>query len=123
VKASTTANTASAESVAVGSRGRKAPAPVATPLPPRKRSHTGYMCPSTATTAHSAGSGLCGSTQRPSCAAAMPLPKSSTKAKRPATRPTLRITLVAPTLPLPTVRTSTPRARATRKLNGIEPSR
>ena len=37
--------------VARGARGRKAPAPVATPLPPRKPSHTGYMCPSTAAAA------------------------------------------------------------------------
>ena len=38
--------------------------------------------------------------------------------------PALRSTFVAPTLPLPTSRTSwTPNARATRKLNGIEPIR
>ena len=39
-------------------------------------------------------------------------------------RPALRSTFVAPTLPLPTRRTSaTPNARATRKLNGIDPIR
>ena len=42
----------------------------------------------------------------------------------PATFPALRITFVAPTFPLPTVRTSfTPKRRATRKLKGSEPSR
>ena len=45
---------------------------------------------------------------RASQVAADPLAKSRTKAARPAALPTLRMTLVAPTLPLPTARTSTP---------------
>ena len=49
--------------------------------------------------------------------------RAGTRAHRPAL-PALRSTFVAPTLPLPTRRTSrTPKARATRKLNGTEPSR
>ena len=39
------------ERAARGAATRKTPKPVATPLPPRKCSHTGNMCPSTAETA------------------------------------------------------------------------
>ena len=96
----------------MGMMGRNAPAPVATPLPPLKESHTGYMWPITAITAAAAAT-LGPARRRAIQVAAEPFAKSRTKAARPATRPALRMTLVAPTLPLPTVRTSIPLRRAT----------
>ena len=43
VTARTTANARRPAAVGTAASGRKAPAPVATPLPPRNRSQTGYM--------------------------------------------------------------------------------
>src|SRR5207247_8638624 len=86
--------------VAAGTTGRNAPAPVATPLPPRKDSHTGNMWPMTAAAAAAAGSGPSGAIARASSVAAEPLAKSSTKATTPAVLPAARITFAVPTLPL-----------------------
>src|SRR5207249_8692205 len=55
VRARASAKTTQAIPVAAGARGTKAPAPVATPFPPRKRSQMGYMCPTTAATAARGG--------------------------------------------------------------------
>ena len=108
VAAVTPAKTISAPAVARGAMGRNAPAPVAAPLPPRKRSQIGCMWPSTATTAATLGNTNPPTVSRATHVAADPFAKSRTKAMTPAPLPTLRRTLVAPTLPLPTARTSTP---------------
>src|SRR5262245_52165913 len=52
-----------------------------------------------------------------------PLAKSSTKTRIPYLRPRTRPTFVAPMLPLPAWKMSTPRARAMRYPNGIAPIR
>ena len=61
-----------------------------------------------------AGTGPSGEKRRARELAAIPFRKSRAKAASPAAVPALRITLVAPTFPLPTWRTSTPRRLATR---------
>jgi len=113
VRRATTAKVTRPDTAATGRMGRNAPAPVATPLPPLKESHTGYMCPVTAITA-AAAAAVGPAMRRASHVASEPLRKSSAKAVRPAARPALRMTFVAPTFPLPTVRTSIPFRRATR---------
>src|SRR5215475_12700200 len=55
--------------------------------------------------------------------AAQPFKASANKTKMPAALPKERNTLVAPMLPLPTVRISRARALATRKPVGMEPSK
>ena len=52
-----------------------------------------------------------------------PLEKSSTNTSTPKRRPSTRPTLVAPMLPLPWRRMSTPRKRATSQPNGTPPIR
>ena len=55
--------------------------------------------------------------------AAYPLNASSNSTPIPIGLPSTRMALVAPMLPLPTLRMSMPLAFATRKPNGIEPSK
>ena len=58
-----------------------------------------------------------------STTASQPFNASASSTAMPAGLPRMRSTLVAPILPLPTVRMSMPRALATRKPVGMEPSR
>src|SRR2546426_7279075 len=51
----TASQTAAAGSTASGTSRRRAPSPVATPLPPRKPRKTDQQLPMTAATAHAAG--------------------------------------------------------------------
>ena len=114
-----------------GRGDRKTPKPVATPLPPRKRSQTGNMWPSTAQRAASASrvrSGTDGHEQRaeqraqPDGGAAFEQSRRNVAAPRPL--PPERSTLVAPMLPLPTERMSWWRKmRTSRYPVGMDPSR
>jgi hypothetical protein len=123
--ATVSANTGSATSAATGSSTAKAPRPVATPLPPCSPSQAGNTWPTTAAEAASAcATRSSGASRRAIATASAPFATSSPSASAPAPLPALRSTSVAPTLPLPTWRTSrTPKARATRKLHGTEPIR
>lgn len=60
---------------------------------------------------------------RASTTATTPFTMSSSITVMPTGLPSVRKTLVAPTLRLPTVRMSMPRARPARYPNGIEPRR
>jgi len=126
------AHTAAATIATGGISTRKAPAPVATPLPPLKWVKQENACPSMAEISPMVPSSLvfssawtkalspaevrqaCQRKYRGQPAATAPLIASSTKTVVPARAPRVRRTLVAPGLLLPTAKMFTPRARATR---------
>ncbi len=99
------------------------PSPVATPLPPRKRSQTGNTWPTTAPApANSAASGPISRSMISTGSAPLPASSSSVAAARPL-RP-VRSTLVAPILPEPIARRSpAPASRVSSSPNGIDPSK
>ncbi len=110
-----------------GTVPRRTPIVVATPFPPRKPRNTGKTCPSTAASPHaSCAVGVTGRAThgaRPHTAT-NPLTRSRQNTSVPAPTPATRVTLVAPTFPLPTVRTSMRLRRFTsRYAVGIDPTR
>ena len=112
-------------STAMGEMARKAPKPVATPLPPRNFRKTGKQCPAiTSTTASAIGCAEPEVSRSATRTARKPLPASSKKVDAAVRNPAARKTLVAPILPLPVERMSwPPRSRYSRYPNGMEPSR
>ncbi len=72
------------------------PAAVATPLPPRKRSHTGNTWPTNAATPTMARISSEAPSNRAASTAAQPLPESPTTVRSAAMRLPERSTLVAP---------------------------
>src|ERR1017187_591758 len=91
-----------------------APNEVAMPFPPRKRNWTGHRCPVTTPSMASAKSRSSVVNWRAPHTATMPLPKSHNMVARNPCRPSNRPTFLAPTLPLPTSRTSCPVRQRTR---------
>ncbi len=91
-----------------GAMTRKAPNPVATPLPPRKRSHGGKQWPATTASMEAASQALSGLKTIIAQTAREPLAMSSTVTATPTFQPADRRALVAPTLPDPSRRTSRP---------------
>ena len=115
-------NDAKAIAIGHGARTNIVPAPVATPLPPRKPRNTGKICPKNASTAQPTrrapgrpAASWASAGNQPAISTGMaPLSRSSAKTIRPNLRPSTRPTLVAPMLPLPFSKMFTPRARAIR---------
>ena len=113
--ASIITNTAIASKTAFGVSRKKEPRPVATPLPPRKRSQIGNMWPLTAASAATnATVRLPGQSAIAIPTAASPFTTSRTSVRTPSFGD-VRATFVAPIFPLPVVRTSAPRNARTSK--------
>ena len=145
VAASTTANRTAAIATGNGASPASIPAPVATPFPPfhdskNTRPQTVNTWPSMAAVPASVATQAATNSGREprtpdwrtastsaSCAtsvtATKPLAKSSRNTSRPGPLPSTRIAFVAPALPLPCWRRSTPLIRATTRLQGTAPSR
>src|SRR5262249_2001157 len=120
----TISHTSTVGAVAQGVRARKAPKPVATPLPPRNRRNTGQQLPTTASTAPAAAPPGGGARPRAALTATNPLPASPASVRAAASLPSVLSTLVAPMFPLPARRMSRPPdARATRNPTGMAPIR
>ena len=104
-----------------GASAANAPAAVATPFPPRNFANGEKMCPEIAARATAA----CTAGARPNRRATMtgkaPFAASSRSVTTPSRMPTARATLVAPMLPLPAARTSTPAQRPSHRPLGIDP--
>jgi hypothetical protein len=93
-------------------------------LPPRKPKKTGKTCPSTTATAALPITAGGASRARGTATAVIPLITSKASTATPAFLPAARMALVAPALPLPTVRTSSPcRTLTSTTLKETEPSR
>lgn len=113
-----------AHSNAIGASTRKAPTPVATPLPPRNPSHTGKTWPTITAIAAAVNIHSSPLTLAAINTAAAPFNASSTSVKIPAALPARRETFVAPVPPDPVCLISAPTCLRTIKYpNGIEPSR
>src|SRR6267154_3277513 len=107
-----------------GARASVTPRPVATPLPPRKRSQTGKQWPTTAATPQAAPRDDESADFEAKKAGKKPFRASSSSVETAAVRPAARATLVAPMFPDPIARTSRPEASfAMKRPNGIEPAR
>src|ERR1043166_8868073 len=104
---------------------RKAPSPVATPLPPLNRKKTEKQCPAMAAKAAvPITAGLLWLSREAIATDAQPFPASRISVAAPATYPADRRTLVAPVFPLPVKRISLPRLqRYIKNPKGIEPSK
>ena len=136
--AKTMANKRSESSRHFGASATNAPAAVATPLPPLKRSHTGNMCPRSAQKAATAASRkivrlsiICGeesyrlagtsptvkrrdpANHNANSNATQPFNASRIKVATASPFEPVRATLVAPMFPLPVLRTSCPRKMRT----------
>ena len=109
--------------LASGTRPMRAPAPTATPFPPLKPVQTGKTWPMMASAAAAMGHHDPPTSHSAMSTAAAPLAISSTMTVMPAVRPSVRKTLVAPRLPLPSFRRSTPWTFPARSAKGMEPSR
>src|SRR4051812_18572445 len=86
--------TAAPASAASGASASATPRPVATPLPPRKRSQTGKQCPTTAATPQAAPSDLESADFAAKKAGKNPFRASSTSVASAAVRPAARATFV-----------------------------
>ena len=113
--------TAATPSPASGSSTAMTPKLVATPLPPRNPRKGLKLCPTTAATPHSAATGSSRCRARAMTTASTPLRMSKIATASAGPLPSERSTLVAPLLPLPTCRISTPRERATQAAAGTAP--
>ena len=105
-----------------GVRTRNTPNAVATPLPPRNRRNGEKQWPRMAAPPVASATRGSSAPRRARAVGSAPLAASSTSTIRPGATPSTRATLVAPMLPLPRDRMSTPRARATTTPNGIAPA-
>ena len=123
--ATTAANASIATSIGNGASARNTPDAVATPFPPPLPSRKiGFTCPAIAATPYAMAQPIC---VVPSAAGSIatgrnPFSRSATYTVRPIFHPSVRNTLVAPRLPLPTVRRSTPLALPARYADGMEPT-
>jgi hypothetical protein len=101
------------------------PALVLTPLPPLKPSQTGQVCPATAAAPQASPSqgGAASISRGKKKAGTKPFSASRRKAPTPQALPTQRNTLVAPMLPDPVLRRSTPLHLAISRPLGMEPAR
>src|SRR6185369_687128 len=116
--------TTPAHNTATGASTRKAPAPVATPLPPRNPNHTGKTWPTITATAAVATIQSFRVNISAMTTAAPPFNASSTRVTTPATFPARRETFVAPVPPDPVCLISAPiLPRTIRYPNGIDPIR
>ena len=116
-----TANNARAPNNACGERTRNTPAAVATPLPPRKRANNENTCPRIAQAPARASPHGPRPSATPRRTAREPFATSARSVRTPKRTPTVRATFVAPMLPLPRDRTSTPRDRPNQRPVGIDP--
>src|SRR5262245_3059015 len=98
--------TAQAIASAMGETTAKTPAAVATPFPPRNRSHTGYTWPTTDATPATIGVAALTASRWATSTATAPFTASRHIATTAGRTPSVRNRLDAPTLPLPTRRKS-----------------
>ena len=121
VTRTTAQNTTSTGTAQIGCTARTAPSEVATPLPPRPRSHGEVTWPSTA-----AKPATMAATGAPSSSKAItgrkPLRMSRTATSTPTGQPNARPALVAPGFPEPIARRSVPRTRAMIEAGFTEPT-
>jgi hypothetical protein len=105
-----------------GAAASSAPKPVAMPLPPLKPIIGEKVCPRIAATPTRIASTSPAPARVASQVGRKPFSASSISTVRPTFAPSTRNTFVAPMLPLPTLRMSTPRSRAAQYPNGSAPA-